>query len=107
MPQGGVIMRKYKLLSAFLVLAISSGLSIPAMAAGEYDPGAGLSQEHAVPETASRVIEAGTVVSAETETHEEIPDATEKAPEKISTSTQRRLIPDDTSNNYAGKRERA
>lgn len=29
MPQGGVIMRKYKLLSAFLVLAISSGFSIP------------------------------------------------------------------------------
>lgn len=54
MPQGRVIMRKYKLLSAFLVLAISSGLSIPAMAAGEYDPGTGLSREHAAPKRAEK-----------------------------------------------------
>lgn len=78
-------MRKYRILSVFMVLAVSAALTLSPLAAAEYGPGVSQARENMVLETS---------------------DATgpkPAEPEPAIPATQRRLIPDDTSNNYAGR----
>lgn len=73
-------MRKHRILSVFMVLAVSVGFSFSPLAAAEYGPGVSQVQESTAPTTS---------------------DAAE--PDPAEPATQRRLIPDDSSNNYAGR----